>query len=465
MSYATLFIAVQVIVISYLLRNIVIGTPNGISLRLINNLREQACDTSLQLHSFQGDCHAFRVPNTQNCRLGFTFSVCDDISVDATEFLKGYPVPRREFNHERTDSLTELLETFAYFFSKGSAAELRVPQDVFRSFQQRLKEVASVKDLGGNSMQMALRAAKEGCNTELAGPVSESDVRLLPLNMRVVSYLVDNPDIHLVLEYKEGDQYGGWRAPRSNRFYVNSDVHNIKPYGLHDLNPVDIDIAVIGGVQLFILDSNLESKVNELLDLNHRMHQHQKKTHFELADIRNDRLHSLLGYLLKQVDSLGFNEQELQHQLQFIQGKSVDDSSSQPSSQFLVDSLIKLLREYRAKQYIISRVHLHSVKIQIVCSTQAWSSPRVPAARAALVATQLACNSTDIQSSEVHWEQHSLNIDGQTITLTDEHPVQQWHVENFTCAAALVPYCVETKRTKSLGDNISGVGLAYHYLI
>jgi hypothetical protein len=466
MSFPTLFIGIQVIIISYLLRNFMTSTPNGISVRLINNLRDQACDTALQIHSFDGHCRNFRQPDINSCRLGFSFSICDDYSVDATEFLKGFKVPTEAADVAEIETLNELLQTFAHFFSKGAAAEVRVPPKIFERLLERLAVSVSRHDLGGNSMQSALRAAKEGCKVELAGPTPISYTGKLPLNLNTVSIPLTKTDVHLVLEYKAGERYAGQTAPRSNRFYVNADTYNPQLYGLTDLRPQEVDIVVIGGVQLLVLDKELKGRVNQIKDFHTSMKfDHKKRVHFELADIRDKGFHELLSDILKETDSLGLNEQELMHQLQFLEGSDISDTNSRPTAQQLVDTINALLKLYRVKGYSLSRLHLHSVKLQVICSTAAWSTPVIPTARSALVATQLACNSTDIQSAEVHWEQLQFSTGEGSITLNDEHPVQTWKTEDFTCAAALVPYCVEAKRTKSLGDNISGVGLAYHSLI
>jgi ADP-dependent phosphofructokinase/glucokinase len=277
---------------------------------------------------------------------------------------------------------------------------------------------------------------------------------------------LNSTDIHLVLEYKAGEKYAGYTAPRSNRFYVNADTYNPQLYGLTDLKPQEVDLVVIGGVQLLVVDDELKGRVEQIKDFHRSMQvDHHKKVHFELADIRDRGFHEHLSGVLNETDSLGLNEQELMHQLQFLKGGDIHDSNSRPTAQQLVDTINALLKLYRERGYKLSRLHLHSVKLQVICSTAAWSTPVIPTARSAIVATQLACNSTDIQSAEVHWEQQEFSTGRGSITLNDEHPVQTWETEGFTCAAALVPYCVEAKRTKSLGDNISGVGLAYHSLV
>ncbi len=39
-------------------------------------------------------------------------------------------------------------------------------------------------------------------------------------------------DVHLILEYKEGDTWGGFVSPRANRFALNHDVGNAEVLNL-----------------------------------------------------------------------------------------------------------------------------------------------------------------------------------------------------------------------------------------
>lgn len=48
----------------------------------------------------------------------------------------------------------------------------------------------------------------------------------LPTEIQLVGDVIDEDDIHMILEYKTGETWGPFTAPRANRFIVHNDHRN-----------------------------------------------------------------------------------------------------------------------------------------------------------------------------------------------------------------------------------------------
>ncbi len=65
---------------------------------------------------------------------------------------------------------------------------------------------------------MALRFSREGADVLLAAKMTETLKRSLPPNvMAAGTSIVQEDDVHLILEYKRNEEWGPYRSPRANR--------------------------------------------------------------------------------------------------------------------------------------------------------------------------------------------------------------------------------------------------------
>lgn len=81
---------------------------------------------------------------------------------------------------------------------------------------------------------------------------------LLPSGIKLAGDIVNDDDIHLVLEYKSGEVWGPFTAPRANRYILHNDQNNPKISSLELFDEVLRDfkprLLVISGLQ--IMDSH-----------------------------------------------------------------------------------------------------------------------------------------------------------------------------------------------------------------
>lgn len=90
--------------------------------------------------------------------------------------------------------------------------------------------------VGGNAALLAQIFAKYGCHVLLAGALGPKLKELLnPLKMEYANS-VDSDEIHLILEYKSGEEWNGFKSPRANRFIVTRDVYNSEFQALEEFH-------------------------------------------------------------------------------------------------------------------------------------------------------------------------------------------------------------------------------------
>lgn len=110
-------------------------------------------------------------------------------------------------------------------------------------------------------------------------------------NIQLASHPTTDEDIHLILEYKNGAQWGELKAPRANRFIVRTDAYN--PI-LKTLEPEFTDSFALFGPRLFaisglhVMDNDPESRevrALKLRSLSEQLKGMSPKTlvHFEMA--------------------------------------------------------------------------------------------------------------------------------------------------------------------------------------
>lgn len=71
--------------------------------------------------------------------------------------------------------------------------------------------------VGGNAPIMANRFVKEGCEVLLGAQISKSLASQFSEKVTISGPFVDEDDIHLLLEYPAGQQWGPFIPPRANR--------------------------------------------------------------------------------------------------------------------------------------------------------------------------------------------------------------------------------------------------------
>ncbi|KAK1891159.1 ADP-dependent glucokinase [Dissostichus eleginoides] len=379
------------------------------------------------------------VNNVARPKVAVGFGGCVDLIVDGVSLLNkiGLAHTDQPLHHDLIENEVQLAQSFAYFFAPGAAAERFVLNDTFFS-----ELVEASRDLpgnrwaiGGNAPVMAGRMATEG----LAGNI------------------VEEPDIHLILEYPSGASWGQYTSRRANRYIVHSDEHN--PYldsmaaFAEKLKGFDPDLLVVGGLQMM---DNFPFQSGE----------------------QEGIMEELFHYVIPHADSLGMNEQELPNLLSLLKGSNITVlSDPNPRVATVLDQMREVYRIVNlrskedsdtssAKAKPLTRLHVHTLAFQamIVTHGSKWKNTMSATAKASLTANRHVCGSDDIDPSKARLiMDDSFSVSrregSMRVPLQESRPVSCWDEDDYEICVAPVLVCTEVYQTAGGGDNISAAGL------
>ncbi|XP_041711380.1 ADP-dependent glucokinase [Coregonus clupeaformis] len=435
--------------------------------------------------------------NNARPRVAIGLGGCVDVIVDGVTLLNkiGLPPTGQPLHHDYIENADQLAQSFAYFFAPGAASERFVMNDtLFSQLVEASRELPGNRwVIGGNAPVMAGRMATEGCDVLLGGSFSPDFADVLSQHITVAGNVVEEPDIHLILEYPSGATWGQYTARRANRYIVHSDDHN--PYlaslqdfevKLQDFHP---DLLVVGGLQMMDSFPFQQGEREALLSrLGSLLSSSSPRTgvHFEMASFVDEGLMGdLLRLVLPHADSLGMNEQELPNLLSLLRGSNITVlSDPNPRVATVLDQMRALYRlvnqRYRdanedsdvgayatsAKGRLLTRLHVHTLAFQAMIVTRGsqWKNTMSAVAKASLTANRHVCGSPDIDPSKARLimdESFSVsNQEGsQRIPLEETRPVSCWDEDDYEICVAPVLVCTEVYQTAGGGDNISAAGL------
>ncbi|XP_066554014.1 ADP-dependent glucokinase [Amia ocellicauda] len=414
-------------------------------------------------------------------RVAIGFGGCVDIIVDGVSLLNkvGIRPSGSPLHHDYIESIEQMSQSFAYFFSPGAASERFVANDtLFRELVEASRELPGNRwAVGGNAAVMANRLAQEGCDVLLGGSFSPDFKDVLSPGITVAGNTVEEPDIHLILEYPSGAQWGEYTARRANRYIVHSDDHN--PFldsmedfeeQLQDFRP---DLLVVGGLQMMdnypFKEGEREARLHSLGRLMEAAGQ-ETSVHFEMASfVDRGLLAELLGKVVPQADSLGMNEQELPNLLSLLkEGNVTLLSDPNPRVATVLDQMRELYRLLNAgpRDRRLTRLHVHTLAFQAIIVTRgsSWKNTMSATAKASLTANRHVCGSPDINPSKAKLiMDDSFSISqqegSQRIPFLETKPVSCWEEADYEICVAPVLVCTEVYQTAGGGDNISAAGL------
>uniref|UniRef100_W8BL76 ADP-dependent glucokinase n=1 Tax=Ceratitis capitata TaxID=7213 RepID=W8BL76_CERCA len=433
------------------------------------------------------------------------YGACTDLLIHATDFLnyteelvKGVGP---EFTVDEVNDRQELLQTFAYYFKNGAAAERIMPNtELFKELIQiaKSRHLNSIQwFLGGNAPLMSTRFHLEGANVLLGARMSKKLRRLVPAEIKIAGDEIPEDDIHLILEYKSGDTWGPFVAPRANRYILHSDRNN--PH-LNSVEHFDAAVRnfqprllVISGLQM--MDSyKFAHGVREarLLKVQEQISLQSPTTlqHFEMASyVEIELLQLLRQYVLPYVDSLGMNEQELENLRQVLtKGRTTLATDWNPRVATALDQMRDVFQILAQDYYrnstglphrrLLTRIHVHTLAYQALLTVRdsQWERTQIAAAKAALTAHRHVC-----QTDMINPESALLILDdsfattaqnkdtASRIQLNPQQPVPCWNetiVVNdqkslpIEICVAPVLVCRVAKKTAGAGDNISAAALS-----
>ncbi|XP_070410908.1 cathepsin B isoform X2 [Nothobranchius furzeri] len=196
--------------------------------------------------------------NNARPRVAIGFGGCADLIVDGVSFLNKMGILNSDqpMHHDYLENAEQLAQSFAYFFAPGAAAErFMLNETLFSELVECARDLPGNRwAVGGNAPVMAGRMATEGCDVLLGGSFSTDFTDVLSRHITVAGKDIEEPDIHLILEYSSSTSWGHYTSQRANRYIIHSDDHN--PYldsleefakKLRDFRP---DLIVVGGLQM-----------------------------------------------------------------------------------------------------------------------------------------------------------------------------------------------------------------------
>ncbi|XP_035282116.1 ADP-dependent glucokinase [Anguilla anguilla] len=418
-------------------------------------------------------------------RVAIGFGGCVDIIVDGVALLNkiGLQPRAQPLHHDYIQNADQLAQSFAYFFPPGAASErFVVNETLFSQLVEASRELPDNRwSVGGNAPVMAGRMAEEGCDVLLGGNFSPDFTDVLSQHITVVGKTVEEPDIHLILEYPAGATWGQYTSRRANRYIVHSDDHN--PYLAsieefeRELQGFKPDLVVVGGLQMM---DNFPFKQGEREALLGRLGGLlssvglETGVHFEMASfVDSDLLGDLQELVLPWADSLGMNEQELPNLLSLLRGSTVTVlSDPNPRVATVLDQMRELYRLVNERHRgsgrgrRLTRLHVHTLAFQALAVARGsrWKNTMSATAKASLTANRHVCGSPDIDPDKAKLiMDESFSISrregSQRIHLRDTRPVSCWDEDDYQICVAPVLVCTDVHQTAGGGDNISAAGL------
>ncbi|XP_057683387.1 ADP-dependent glucokinase [Corythoichthys intestinalis] len=426
-------------------------------------------------------------------KVAIGFGGCVDLLVDGVSLLNkiGLAPADQPLHHDYIENAEQLSQSFAYFFAPGAAAERFVLNEtLFSELVEASRDLPGNRwSVGGNAPVMAGRMATEGCDVLLGGSFSPDFTDVLSQHITVAGNIVEEPDIHLILEYPSGATWGQYSSRRANRYIVHSDDHN--PYlasmeeftkKLKDFNP---DLLVVGGLQMM---DNFPFQSGERAALLSRLAEVLATSsptlgvHFEMASfVEESIMEDLLRYVIPQADSLGMNEQELPNLLSLLKGSTITVlSDPNPRVATVLDQMREVYRmvnqrhkdaagqgdDAQTRGKPLTRLHVHTLAFQAMIVTRGsqWKNTMSATAKASLTANRHVCGSDHIDPSKARLiMDDSFSVSrregSQRIPLKESRPVSCWEEDDYEICVAPVLVCTEVYQTAGGGDNISAAGL------
>lgn len=314
----------------------------------------------------------------------------------------------------------------------------------------------------------------------LVGPVGSTLRNLLHPGILTPTY-GGQDEIHMILEYPAGAQWGHVQSTCANRVIFSHDISNSKMTALEDVEAVvrqyGPDLVVMSGAHLL---GGQPQKVwlKRLEDIRVLLEKTLNKVpvHWELATIGNmEFFQKLADTLFRRIDSLGLNEQELLSVAKSCNAPFDFASIPQkPEIEWASDLLHWLMQTYGSGSTsglpsMLTRVHFHSLSYHIIAVAEGgpWFNSKEAVMAGARVAGLQACD-TDVFSAASF---HVLNPEKFHVTKTSKKLKDivmstrtgwtEWNRDGINYFFSPVLVCNSPKKTVGLGDAISSLGLVY----
>lgn len=416
-------------------------------------------------------------------RVAVGFGACLDVFADGVNVLDKIGVrPSNAAEHfSHINDINEVEKVFSYFFRHGAAAERYLQNStLFEELVAVARETEGARlALGGNAPVMANRFYQEGCKVLLAATATKELREEIPAEIRVVGGELEEDDVHLLMEYTKGENWGKFTAPRANRFIIHNDYNNPHLKSMFEfvkeVKQFSPALVVVGGLQMMDYFPFLPGERKQLLqEMTSLLETIPRSTlmHFEMASFAEEAcLKDIVENVVHHMDSLGMNEQELPNLYSLLNNGSVTlISDPYPRIATTLDHMrdvyrmIKKTRQTKGRP--LTRLHVHTLAYQAILTTKdsPWKNNMAAAAKASLTANRHVCG-----SKYIHLDKARILMDGSFKTSREEgakriefnnaHPISCWDEEDYEICIAPVLVCTDVVQTGGGGDNISSAGL------
>ncbi|XP_076443338.1 ADP-dependent glucokinase-like [Babylonia areolata] len=407
-----------------------------------------------------------------------------DLIVSGVELLKKLMLaPGKEENHNSLTSLSDLQETFSFFFSKGRAAE-RIVTDpaVYKQIVKTVFDLEHVEQhIGGNAalMAMIISSLFPEAKVQFVGPVGPILQSLMPVNVSVpASSLMEQDEFHLIMEYKVGEEWGAVQAPVANRFICSHDESNLAMTMAEtffaSLPTFDPDLVVLSGLHMLegLPPDHFQARIDVLASGLTQLGP-GVPVHLEFASMANAGcMKSILEKVLPQITSLGLNEQELAFTSQAMGGRhseQLNQWEGQPPIHIMGDLVHWLLDTFGQSSSRphsrLTRVHFHSLTFHVVGVHRShWSNVVSATMAGTRIAGLQACDIQDFHPDSVDLRiplEFQLHSGDQRRQFDAAHPAYSWSIGEFDFVFSPVLVCKNPIKTVGLGDAISATGLMF----
>ena len=357
-----------------------------------------------------------------------------------------------------------------------------------------------------------MRSMIEGCKAYITPQPSnfskkafnnhrEASKLVFPIDLMTVEEEVNKPknqDTHLVFEYKKGDTILGYTAPRSNRFYFVHDPNGSVLQQMTDyhmlLDQIDSKDKpyrhMFGGFQLLqkLEQEEAETLYQEMRDVwldtkdSKGPEGQEHMYHVEFGHFSSIGHFSLFEkYAVRNADSLGLNEVELQTIVEFW-NNDLEDINEEKSTQPELGAVIKMTQELfkvaKSKELPLSRVHLHPYGSFLMCyDTAKWQEAETALIKSSMTLLKYCLRDNENNVPE-GWEltedvfrvtqlPRKIDLDGigkEPIEVTQDSLVYGFDLndEGIHCDLQFATRCEKLFKTAGMGDTISGTGFIYH---
>ncbi|WKX93025.1 hypothetical protein Q1695_010781 [Nippostrongylus brasiliensis] len=424
--------------------------------------------------------------------VGFNCNV--DVIVSGTQIIESLNTTcEKGKDHESLESLADLHETFVHFFQRGAPAERYTSSE--STFETVVRQVEAAipraqYHIGGNAALMAERIASGFPSTEvyLVGPIGPRSQALLnPSVRRTNSTRITKDELHVILEYKQGETLDDWIAPSSSRFITSHDHFSgstvVMEMFFKAIAQFKPDLIIISGIHTLEFQ-NKEMRLEKLRMIRRNLLQISSKTpiHFELGSVADGTfMFDILHRIIPHVDSLGINEQELAFLSHVAGGPHMEEYPVQAGTVHahkVVEMLDWLLRTFGRDRvnpgsknyaYRLQRIHFQCLTYQIMVSAgNDWSNLASGLAASSRLAGRMACNlanqarmETDLLEVRIA---PSFILDkklGKMYNFHAHNPIASWMRDQTLFIFTPVLVCKFPMKTVGVDDAISTTGLLY----